>query len=247
MTPLITKTVRFFPDIAADYKWFDVADIDNGLNTVHEENMYWIKQPLPFSKCAIAGIDMDGQTYAVLVSQEPDGKWLIRAANTLKEHNNLIGQIDPVFRIDPMEEDVSDGITIFFEDERVYKNKTSLAIETSTISIVVIATFLRNLNKQTIATVYTPIPSKNHAKRLRQKKLPLFDWHTVVIEPRKQKNEALGGTHATPRLHEVRGHWVTRNNKRFWRKPHKRGDATKGIVFRDYKIAAQGPTTENFL
>lgn len=115
------------------------------------------------------------------------------------------------------------------------------------INILVIATFLRILNEQTISTVYTPIPSKNHAKRLRQKKLPLFDWHTVIIEPKKQKNESLGGTHATPRLHEVRGHWVQRNNKRFWRKPHKRGDATKGIVFHDYKITAQEPTTENFL
>lgn len=239
MTPLITKAVTFFPDLAADYRWFDVADMDNGRNTVHEENMYWIKQPLPFPKCAIAGIDMDGQTYAVLISQEQDGKWLIKAANTLKEHGNRLGQTDPVFRIDPMEEDVSDGITIFFEDSRVYKNKTNLAIEVSTISIVVIATFLRNLNNEKISTAYTPILSKNHAKRLRQKKLPMFDWHTVVIEPRKEKSESLGGTHASPRLHEVRGHWVTRNDKRFWRKPHKRGDATKGVVFHDYKLKGE--------
>lgn len=238
MTPLITATVKFFPDIAADYKWFDVADTDNGRMTAHEENMYWIRQPLPFPKCAIAGIDMDGQTYAVLISEEQDGKWLIKAANTLKEYDNRLGQTDPVFRIDPLEEDISDGITIFFEDKRVYKNKTNLAIEVSTISIVVIATFLRNLNNEKIFTAYTPVPSKNHAKRIRQKKPPLFDWHTVVLGPRSQKNESLGGSHASPRLHDVRGHWVVRGSKRFWRKPHKRGDASKGVVFKDYKVEA---------
>lgn len=244
MTPLITRAVAFFPDIAADYKWFDVADVDNGRMTAHTENMHWIRQPLPFEKCAIAGIDMDGQTYAVLISQEQDGKWLIKAANTLKEYDNRLGQVDPVFRIDPLEEDISDGITIFFEDKRVYKNKTNLAIEVSTISIVAIATFLRNLNNEKIFTAYTPIPSKNHTKRLRQKKLPMFDWHTVVLEPRSTKSEYLGGTHASPRLHDVRGHWVVRGNKRFWRKPHKRGDASKGVIFHDYKLKGDRDDTE---
>lgn len=240
MTPLITKAVTFFPDIAADYRWFDVGDVDNGLLTEHDENMHWIRQPLPFPKCAIAGIDMDGQTYALLVSQE-DGMLLIKGANTIAAFNNLRVQKDAAFRINPLEEFVDDGITIHFVDKRVYGHEPSLkhAQSNAVISIVMIATFLRNLDNQKISTVYTPIPSKNHEKRLRQKKLPMFDWHTVVIEPRKQKNESLGGTHASPRLHEVRGHWVVRGNKRFWRKPHKRGDASKGVVFHDYKLKGE--------
>lgn len=248
MTPLITKAVTFFPELAADYRWFDIADIENGTEFTHKENMEALKHPLPFPKCAIAGVDLDGQTYGLLVSQEGD-MLLVHGANTIVTFNNLRVQKDASFRFNPLEETRDDGITIFFEDKRVYEHKPTMdhAQNIAAINILVIATFLRILNEQTISTVYTPIPSKNHAKRLRQKKLPLFDWHTVIIEPRKQKSEALGGTHATPRLHEVRGHWVQRNNKRFWRKPHKRGDATKGIVFHDYKITAQEPTTENFL
>jgi hypothetical protein len=237
MTPLILKAVNFFPELAADYKWFDVADIDHGVVYPHKENMDTIKNPMPFEKCAIAGIDLDGQTYAVLVSQEADGMLLIKGANTMAKYNNLQIQIDPVFRIDPMEEGTDDGITIHFEDKRYEGN--DLVWELSTISIVVLAIFLRSLDRQLISEVYTPIPSKNHAKRLRQRKLPLFDWHTVTIEPPKPKAEAQGGTHASPRLHDVRGHWVKRGDKRYWRKAHQRGDASLGVVFHDYKLKGE--------
>lgn len=236
MTPLITKAISFFPTLAADYKWFDIADIDHGVVHQHSENMEVIKNPLPFEKCAIAGIDLDGQTFAVLVSQE-DSMYLIHGANTMAEHDNLRVQIDPVFRINPMEESTDDGISIFYEDKRFADNP--IANQVSTISIVIIATFLRNLHNQRVNTVYTPIPSKNHAKRIRQRKPPLFSWHTVVIEPPKEPSSNQGGTHASPRLHDVRGHWVNRNGKRFWRKAHQRGDASLGVVFHDYKFKGE--------
>lgn len=234
MTPLITKAITFFPELAADYKWFDIADIDHGHVYTHKETMQNIKNPLPFEKCAVAGIDMDGQTYAVLVSQE-DNKLLVYGANTLASTNNMRVQIDPVFRIDPTEERIEDGITVFYADKRFNENKAAQQI--TNISLIAIGTFLKNLYEQKINTVYTPVPSKNHAKRIRQGKKPMFDWNTVVIEPPKPATPHQGGTHASPRLHDVRGHWVTRSNgKRFWRKPHQRGDASLGIVFHDYKI-----------
>lgn len=239
MTPLITKAVTFFPQLAADYKWFDKSDLDNGVMHTHSENMEAIKNPLPFSKCAIAGIDLEGQTYAVLISQE-GSLWRIHGANTLATHDNKRVQVDPVFCINPMEPDTSNGITFLFDDPRF--NDHAKAKEVAVISVLVIATFLRNLHAQRIATVYTPIPSKNHAKRMRQFKPPLLSWHTVMIEPQKEKAPSLGGTHASPRLHDVRGHWVTRGDKRFWRKPHQRGDATKGIVFHDYKMTEERRT-----
>ena len=236
MTPLITKAITFFPELAADYKWFDIADIDHGIEYTHERNMALIKQPLPFSKCAIAGIDMDGQTYAVLVSQEND-KLLVHGANTLANTDNLRVQIDPVFRMNPMEENTDDGITIFYGDKQFYENEN--AKQVTNISIIVIGTFLKNLYEQKINTVYTPVPSKNHVKRIRQGKMPLFSWHTVVIEPPKPATPHQGGTHASPRLHDVRGHWVTRSGKRFWRKPHQRGDGSKGVVFHDYRVVGE--------
>lgn len=240
MTPLITKAVTFFPDLAADYKWFDLADIDHGKEFTHEENMEVLKNPLPFPKCAIAGIDLDGQTYAVLVSQEDD-MLLVHGANTIAAFDNLRVQKDATFRVNPFEEKINEGITIFFEDKRIYEHEPTMdyAKNISVISVVIIAMFLRNLGRESLATVYTPVPSKNHAKRIRQGKLPLFEWNTVVIEPPKQKLPYQGGSHASPRLHDVRGHWVNRNGKRFWRKAHQRGDASIGVVFHDYKLKGE--------
>lgn len=34
----------------------------------------------------------------------------------------------------------------------------------------------------------------------------------------------------SPRLHHVRGHLVRRDNKVFWRIPHLRGNASRGVV-----------------
>jgi len=238
MTPSITRAVAFFPKLAADYKWFDKGDIDNGIKVTHQQNMDSIKSPLPFDKCAIVGTDMEGQTYVVLVSQETNGLLLIRGANTMATYNNQRVQFDPVFRINPKQEFDPDGMRIYYEEERFNDNEEAKNI--TVISIVVLATFLRILEEKQIGTVYAPVPSNNHAKRMRQGKAPLFSWHTVVLEPRsKQESIGLGGTHSSPRLHDVRGHWVVRNNKRFWRKPHKRGDASLGVVFKDYKLKGE--------
>jgi hypothetical protein len=78
------------------------------------------------------------------------------------------------------------------------------------------------------------------SKRLQAKgKAPLFSWHTVKIEPPKPKAEPLGGTHASPRLHDRRGHLRRfKNGKTCWVRACKVGDASKGVVFKDYEVAA---------
>ena len=61
---------------------------------------------------------------------------------------------------------------------------------------------------------------------------------TVVIEPTKPKGDAQGGTHASPRWHERRGHWRTmkKTGKKVWVKNCEVGDKTIGAVFHDYKL-----------
>lgn len=78
------------------------------------------------------------------------------------------------------------------------------------------------------------------SKRLQAKgKAPLFSWHTVKIEPSKPKSESLGGTHASPRLHDRRGHLRRlKDGKTCWVRACKVGDASKGVVFKDYEVAA---------
>lgn len=74
-------------------------------------------------------------------------------------------------------------------------------------------------------------------RKIEQGKLPSYDWRTVVIEPVKPRSEDKGGTHASPRLHDRRGHLRRlRSGKNVWVKACKVGDPTKGAVFHDYKI-----------
>jgi hypothetical protein len=78
------------------------------------------------------------------------------------------------------------------------------------------------------------------SRRLQAKgKPPQFDWHTVKIEPAKSKADHQGGTHASPRLHDRRGHLRRlKNGKTCWVKDCKVGDASKGVVFKDYEVRA---------
>lgn len=74
-------------------------------------------------------------------------------------------------------------------------------------------------------------------RKIAEGKPPTYDWHTVIIQPAKPRFESQGGTHASPRLHDRRGHIRRlKSGKNVWVKAHKVGDASKGYVFHDYKI-----------
>lgn len=64
----------------------------------------------------------------------------------------------------------------------------------------------------------------------------------VRLEKSSQASEPQGGTHATPRRHQCRGHWRNcKSGKRVWVKDCWKGDASKGTVFKDYKAATNEP------
>lgn len=77
-------------------------------------------------------------------------------------------------------------------------------------------------------------------RKIQMGKLPIYDWTTVYIEPSKPRTEGKGGTHASPRLHDRRGHLRRlKTGKNVWVKAHKVGDASKGAIFHDYVIKEQ--------
>ena len=205
----------------------------------HDRSLAALQSPLPFDKCVITGLDEHDDPFIIMVqnavSAESHEAGIAVHAQVLHKHGF---DVCPPFFCMPQRdarERSEDGMNVYFFDKKDQDDPQNMDAAIS--SLVGISFWLERLNAERMPA-YRATPSPSNPKRLRQGKKPLFDWHTVVVEPKRVKGEALGGTHATPRLHEVRGHWVTRNNKRFWRKPHKRGDATKGIVFHDYKITA---------
>jgi hypothetical protein len=240
MTPLIAEMVGVIPKIAADMMWFDIDEIWQPPRQPYSHNMAIkeLQQPLPFIKCAITFMDESKAKVVVIVSEairkDTSEKGLAMAAVALFK-----GQVNAYapFFCNPFNENDGAGITIFFDDKK--HDSDPQMEEAAKVALVAVSHWLNTMNKKSIVS-YHPQPKPSHAKRIRQGKKPMFDWHTVVLEPRSaQESEALGGTHSSPRLHDVRGHWVVRGSKRFWRKPHKRGDASKGVIFHDYKLKGE--------
>jgi hypothetical protein len=72
-------------------------------------------------------------------------------------------------------------------------------------------------------------------KRLGKKRPPLLDHvevHATLPGNSSGPNDGQGGaiTRRPPRLHQVRGHLVRRENRVFWRTPHLRGSVRQGAV-----------------
>ena len=95
------------------------------------------------------------------------------------------------------------------------------------------------MDRRIEAYVPTVRDTFTNRRKMQQGKAPTFDWTTVYIEPAKPRSDSKGGTHASPRLHDRRGHIRRlKSGKNVWVKAHKVGDASKGYVFHDYKIEA---------
>jgi hypothetical protein len=98
------------------------------------------------------------------------------------------------------------------------------------------ALMLYTFKKKRMVHGYNYIADKAvNDKRKRKGKKPLYEWRTIEIKPSVMRSNSKGGTHASPRSHDVRGHWsVSKLGKRYWVKSHKRGDSAKGTIFHDY-------------
>ena len=106
--------------------------------------------------------------------------------------------------------------------------------------IGIVAMFYASLDMKVQAYVPTAKDTFTNRRKIKEGKLPSYDWHTVVIEPSHAKQEHQGGTHASPRRHQSRGHWRTyKSGKRGWVADCWKGDASKGSVFKDYQLKEQ--------
>jgi hypothetical protein len=108
------------------------------------------------------------------------------------------------------------------------------ALGTSAINMPVILAFLLLLGTRAGLPRRTETFERLNRARQKAGKSPLLE-HVEVSCPllaRSYGTEACHGmgTRRGPRLHHVRGHLVRRGNELFWRVPHLRGSARKGIV-----------------
>ena len=249
MTPLIAEMVNLVKDKADQWMWFDIYEAWTTSHEIfdHARSLRGLQQKLPFQRCAVVLGDNEEKRTLLMITEalavrvdkdDPEKKIpvLAFAGVMVDKKDKTQGFVLPLFSVNLDEEAVEKGVTIHFENPD--HDKEPVTVQSAKNALVAASFWLERMNTQGMK-VYEPIPSKSNPKRIRQGKKPMFDWHTVVLEPRSVKSEYLGGTHSSPRLHDVRGHWVVRGNKKFWRKPHKRGDASKGVIFHDYKLKGE--------
>lgn len=221
MTPLICEMVKIAPD-AEMLHWFDASSLAAG-TMVNLDVL--ADTPLPYSRCAVVGFDGPAK-WLMILGQEGN---TVACAGWVLHHNKY--EKHPSFSYVRTD---NGRIRPFGIDDEKKMSKESIRGVLGTV-----AGWLQALSPGQSA--YKPQPRKSliNSKRKAKGLGPvLFDWHTVTIEPPKSKNDHQGGKHASPRLHDRRGHWRTYpSGKRGWVRDCKVGDATKGMVFKDYRIA----------
>lgn len=219
MTPLIQEFVAMNPSGAVEYHWFDMTGAYRKEQPVISEIL---GRPLPYPKTALVCAYEDKKAFMFIYRTDD-----VTGVGAFQIENKKLREVTPFFfTVD------DEGVKVRHKDGTPFDYRTSPA----TGVLAFIAAFMESL-EVTPATGYQPIKRANWEKKVRQGKAPTYDWKTVVIEPTKPRSADQGGTHASPRWHERRGHWRNmKSGKKVWVKNCEVGNKALGAVFKDYKI-----------
>lgn len=219
MTPLVKEFIKACSTLDYDpiqLQWFDVSEAIKANANVNPKN--YLLNPAPYKHMALVG-GFSNMKVLLILLVDPAATLVHGFAITPESYRTL-------------------GSFLFAEHEGVPKTgplDMPPEPQDQAMMVKIIAAFYASLDKPIQS--YSPTPHKANASRAKRGLKPLYDWHTVVIEPPKPKQEHQGGTHASPRRHQARGHWRNcKSGKRVWVKECWRGDASKGTVFKDYEI-----------
>lgn len=222
MTPLIREMVAMIGEDASESMWFDITGCEQSEIRSQEAMKF---TPMPFENCSVVFKNGDEDVLLTLMEK---GASLSMTMHVIKEQ--AYKTIQP-------------AIVMWHEGQRKILPKDAFQTQASEDEFrhmrAATGWFLSLLDQPRDA--YKPtakVNSPTNKRRMTKGKPPLvYDWHTVKIEPPAPSNESQGGTHASPRRHQCRGHWRNcKSGKRVWVKDCWKGDASKGTVFKDYKI-----------
>lgn len=102
-------------------------------------------------------------------------------------------------------------------------------------SAQLLCAFLSVLNCSNVEVTEIAEPKILNRKRLKNRKVPIYSYKTLVLKSRQQRLVTNGyGTHESPRIHLRRGHIKRRKTGNFWWEPCVIGDRVRGIIIKDY-------------
>lgn len=230
MTPLVKQYMKIMANAdhdPADAHWFDIS---NSYAQNSRSALEWLKDYRPpFDKNIIVFAGPKAEMILILAGDDPSKGifftgWLLKDGVLPAKWPMMVYKIS-----DTGELQCSKA-----------PNETEEMADTNTrLCLSVIASFYAILATSSVHT-YKPVVKKGFIsqKRIAKGKPPLYDWTTVVLDPIKPiKSEYKGGTHASPRHHERRGHFRrTPSGKQVWVRNHKVGNPANGTVFHDYMV-----------
>lgn len=225
MNPLIARVNGLVQVADEATHWFDASELITKRNGTRVDISALIGCVLPYPHCVVVWSN-GTVTYAVsLIQRQDDEKDILCCAQRLEPARNH----QRIFWFGTVE----DGLKVWPADGHdlppeylIQGFSAQMALWYSSLSAGQV-----NYHPTRLGT-----PAQQ-AKRARHGKAPLFEWRTVTIQPKQVKVEPQGGTHASPRLHDRRGHWRSLvSGKQIWVRNCKVGDASKGVVFKDYKL-----------
>lgn len=233
-TPFVLSTMKWVSAVGLDISemhWFDISGIDRSAGIEGD----WLRQYRPpFEKCMVLyqGPTKDGRLYEVILnvagSDPEDG---IVVSMHKGEHGRMPRAL-------PLMVYLIDGDQIRFgavDDDR------PISKEEAELMLAFLASWYASLARGCEAYVSSVKPTFTNRRKIAQGKPPTYEWRTVVIEPRRPQpvGQSHGGTHASPRQHDRRGHLRRlRSGKNVWVRPCVVGDPSKGAVFHDYEVRA---------
>lgn len=231
MTPLIRENIAWATNAGIDpteLQWFDISDLNADQMTVKADALMTCRPP--FGRCFVVSrrpskSHCSYDVMAVVVGNDPHEGIVI---DMWKGPTNVMPRKIPTMIYTIEGDRIMYGPTD--EDDPVTEEDARMVLS------VIICWYHSMMATK---TAYQPFvrPSFTNNRKIAAGKQPSYDWRTLVIDGKGIKCEHKGGTHASPRLHDRRGHSRRLPDGRLvWVRSCKVGDASKGIVFKDYIV-----------
>lgn len=226
VTPLIAHLARILPHPGDDTHWFDLGRPTPTRVVQFSDRL----MHLPYQRCVLCAQDADGNQVGMLTVAGDDHR-SVTMSGILTGHG-VTSIIEPWALIE------TEGGYLPYRAGNTPAVQRELCMGLLSI--------LTEAGSQPI-TGYIGTADRGYtsAKRIKAGKAPLrYTWRTVTIEPPNPAGAPQGGTHASPRAHDRRGHWrLHPSGKQVWVKACRVGNAALGSVFKDYRVSSHANQT----
>ena len=256
MNPVIAQLASASPFSPVDYVWFDFTDYHyqkhrdflndhlagKSLNEFVKDGLIE-NLPMPFDRMACAlpvkiqksdDLKIMVVTASRVVHADQPSELLFCTWGSDKEPNTKLQYQNNIFGKFSL--DISEELNQKFKEENRDPIEAHKTLASLIIWMIIATTQPFSINR----TAYKCTANPKNPSRAKRGKRPLFEWETVVIKPHEPR-VSLGGTHASPKPHDRRGHQRRyKSGKVVYVRPHtinKHKIPTEGFIHHDYKVA----------